>query len=124
MEMRVAFSIDRDNGLDAEIFEHFGHAPYYLLVDISGVHVENISTVMNSYRDVHGPGVVPRLLADYKVNILICRGMGRKAVEYFNLSGIKVIRGAHESVKEVLNDYSNGLLESVDYKPVENWGEM
>lgn len=47
----------------------------YLLVDISGVHVENISTVMNSYKDV-------------------------------------------------LNDYSNGLLESVDYKPVEYWGEM
>ena len=124
MEMRIAFPVNKDDGLNAEIFEHFGHAPFYLLVDISNNYIGNITTIANSYRDVHGPGDVPRLLADHKVNILICRGMGRKAVEYFNSLGIKVIRGPYGYVKEVLDDYLNGLLKSIDYKPEKKWGEM
>ncbi len=34
MEMRIAFPVHDHRGLDDEIFEHFGHAPAFLLVDV------------------------------------------------------------------------------------------
>lgn len=121
--MRIAFPVDKESGLDSEIFDHFGHAPYYLIVDVSNGNIDNIEVIKNSYRESHGPGVVPKLLADHGVNVLICRGVGRKARGYFESLDIKVIRGAYGHVKEAVESYLEGLLESKDYKPKEKWME-
>ena len=121
--MRVAFPVSDEKGLDSYIFEHFGHAPYFLIVQVSNGSVTDFTVVKNMYEAEHGPGVVPRLLAEHNVDILICRGMGRRAIEYFDSLGIKVIRGAYGRVKDIINMYLKGLLESTDYKPREKWGE-
>lgn len=121
--MRIAFPVGDKKGLDSYIFEHFGHAPYFLLVDISEREVKDFSVVENFYEEDHGPGVVPRLLVDHNVDLLICRGMGRRAVEYFESLGVKVVRGAYGRVRDIINMHLNGLLESTDYKPREKWGE-
>ncbi len=121
--MRIAFPVEDHRGLDDRIFEHFGHAPAFLLVDVDGEgRVTGVSTLDNTFQGHHGPGMVPALLARAGVNVLICRGLGRRAMEYFRQLGIEVIGGASGRVGEVLNLYLSGLLESRDYRPAERWG--
>ncbi len=121
---RIAFPVHDHMDLDDVLFEHFGHAPAYLLVDVSeDGKVIRTETLDNIYREEHGPGVVPSLLANAGVNTLICRGMGRKAVDYFQQYGISVIMGAYGKVKDVLDLYLSGRLTSIEYRPRDRWKE-
>lgn len=63
------------------------------------------------------------MLADASVNVLICRGLGRRAVEYFQKYGITVIRGAYGygRVRDVLEMYLANTLASREYKPSKKW---
>ncbi len=119
---RIAFPVQDHLGLDDIIFEHFGHAPAYLLIDISqdGT-ILKTQVLDNPYQEEHGPGVIPSLLANAGVNVLICRGMGRRAVEYFQQYGITVIRGAYGRVRDVLEMYLANTLVSKEYKPSKKW---
>ncbi len=121
---RIAFPVQDHKELDDIIFEHFGHAPAYLLVDISpDGSILKVEVLDNYYQEEHGPGVVPSLLANAGVNVLICRGMGRRAVDYFQQYGIRVIRGAYGRVRDVLELYLSGRLASIEYRPRRRWKE-
>jgi len=119
---RIAFPVQDHLGLDDMIFEHFGHAPAYLLIDISqdGT-ILKTEVLDNPYQGEHDPGVIPSLLANAGVDVLICRGMGRRAVEYFQQYGVAVIRGAYGKVRDVLEMYLANTLVSTEYKPSKKW---
>lgn len=120
--MRIAIPVgDGQKGLENETFEHFGHAPYFLLVDIDDKKVVNIKALKNPYADEHAPGQVPKLLSENNVKILICRGVGRRAMEIFRQLGIEVIRGAQGKAGQVIEAYLKGELISKEYKPSKKW---
>jgi len=122
--VKMAFPISNHKGLNDHIFEHFGHAPAFLIVEISeDKKVLNIDIIDNIYQETHSPGEVPSLLANKNVKILICKGIGRRAIELFEQSGIKVIKGISGRVKDVLKEYLSGKLESKDYWPRQKWSK-
>ena len=47
--IRLAIPVSDDRGLDSFIFEHFGRAPYFVIVDIRGNEILNIKSVKNSF---------------------------------------------------------------------------
>ncbi len=119
--MRIAFPVHDHRGLAEEIFEHFGHAPAFLLVDVENGAVKSYETVGNPHSGEHGPGVVPYFLAQQGVNVLICRGVGGRARLFFQQLGIEVITGARGKVRDVLEAYLSGRLVSLPYEPREKW---
>ncbi len=123
MPIRVALPVHDHEGLDDHIFEHFGHAPAFLIIDILEGEIVSMKTVDNAYMDEHTPGSVPSFLAELGVNVLICRGVGRRALLFFDQLGIEVIRGASGKVRDVIEEYISGRLESRDYEPSEKWHE-
>ena len=50
--MKVCFPVEEDRGLDSTVFDHFGSAPLYLLVDPKS---EEVTPVENPNRN-HPPG--------------------------------------------------------------------
>lgn len=48
--------------------------------------------------------------------LVIVRGIGRRAIAAFEAMGVKVIRGASGTVKEVVNQYLSGQLKDSDYE--------
>jgi len=122
--IRVAIPVQDKRGLEDEIFEHFGHAPYFLLVDVENNEITTIEIVENPYASQHGPGLVPQFLKEKDVNILICMGIGRRALDFFNRLGIEVITGAMGKVEEILNEYLKGSLASREYTPARKWGDL
>ncbi len=119
--MRIAFPVYDHRGLNEEIFEHFGHAPAFLLVEVEGGTVRSYETVENPHSEEHGPGVVPSFLAQLGVDVLICGGMGGRARLFFQQLGIEVITGAQGKVSEILEAYLSGKLMSLPYEPREKW---
>jgi len=103
--MRIALPISDERGLESNIYEHFGHAPYYLLIDIEDSEIKKTEIIQNFYKDMHGPGSIPSFLAKNGVNMLICEKVGTRAREFFNRYGVKVLTGFSGKAKDILYKY-------------------
>lgn len=120
--MRIAFPVGGRGDLDEHILEHFGHAPAFLLIDLDDEgKIIGMRRLDNPLQDQHEPGAIPDLLAR-GVNLLICGGLGRRAIEHLGRLGIEVVRGVSGSVRDALNLYLRGELRSADLRPRRKWG--
>jgi len=119
--LRIALPVDR-NAEDATIFEHFGRAPYYMLVDIENGKIRKIEFIKNPMID-HRPGDIPNMLRYHGVNTLICRGIGRRARTFFQQYGIEIITGAGGKALDAIKMFLEGKLISREYIPRQRWHE-
>ncbi len=91
---------------------HFGHCETFtfLETDKDEKTIEKIST---SKPPAHEPGVLPRWLAEQKVDLIIAGGMGMRAQQLFANAGIKVVVGVEgESPEAIAGKFLAGNLSS------------
>jgi predicted Fe-Mo cluster-binding NifX family protein len=112
--MRVAVSADNDNGLDSVVSPHFGRCPYYVLVDVDGREVSQVSAVENPYYGHHQPGQVPGFIQGQGANVMLSGGMGRRAIGFFQQYGIQAVTGATGTVRHALEQYLGGALQGAE----------
>ncbi len=104
--MRICFTSDQKNGLDSILSYHFGHCPYFVLVDVDEKgNISNVESIPNPLADEHNPGELPSFMKSKQVSVVITGGLGPKAQQYFSDLGIKSIVGARGKVREVLEEY-------------------
>ena len=113
--MRIAFPVNNAYGLDASISEHFGHCPFFVLVDIQDGKIDPVQTVRNPDFSDHQPGSIPRFIHSHGVNVMVAGGMGRRAVDFFDQLGIRAVTGASGTVRQGLEAFLQGLLDGVAY---------
>ena len=126
--MKICFTADEPNGLESVLSYHFGHCPYYVIVDVEGNEVKNVRSIPNPMADEHNPGDLPAFMKEQGINIIITGGMGPKAQQYFEDYGIKPVTGTYGRVKDVLEEYLHGKVsygtteatEPHEYKKDEN----
>jgi predicted Fe-Mo cluster-binding NifX family protein len=86
--------------VDGKLSPHFGHCAAFALIETDA---EN---AIKERRDVeappHEPGLLPKWLAERGVNLVICGGMGARALGLFAERGIQVVAGAPADTPEVL----------------------
>ncbi|MDY0189828.1 MAG: NifB/NifX family molybdenum-iron cluster-binding protein [Desulfuromonas sp.] len=88
---------------------HFGHCASFTIVTIDANN--NISATEEVEAPPHEPGLLPAWLGERDVNLIIAGGMGQRAQQLFNDSGIKVVVGAPaESVQVIVDNYLAGNL--------------
>jgi len=112
--MIIAIPVLSDNGVNSLISEHFGHAPYFAFVLIENSQIKSIEIEENPHQE-HGPGVIPNYVKSHGADLIIVRGIGQRAVAFFEELGIKVIRGAEGSVESIVNQYLAGELKDSNY---------
>ncbi len=118
--MRVAIpSYECD--LNSNVFEHFGRAPCYIIIDIENGEIRSVNYIENPNIEEHSPGEIPRLLHENNVDVLIARGVGRRAIFFFSELGINVITGATGRIKDIIEKFIRGELYSTPYEPREKW---
>ncbi len=120
--MRIAISIENNNGLESTVAHHFGRCPYFALVDVSGKEVDGINIIVNPFFGNHQPGQVPGFINSQKANVMLSGGMGGRAIQFFQQFGIETATGASGTVRNALEKYLGGELsgaapckESVDH---------
>lgn len=112
--MRIAISADDNNGLDSVVSPHFGRCPYYVLVDVDGCEVKQVSVVESPFYGRHQPGQVPGFIHSQGADVMLAGGMGRRAIGFFREYGIEAVTGAAGSVRHALEQYLGGALQGAD----------
>jgi predicted Fe-Mo cluster-binding NifX family protein len=108
--MRIAISIEDNNGLESTVAHHFGRCPYFALVDVNGKEVEALNIIVNPFYAGHEPGQVPGFIHSQKADVMLSGGMGGRAIQFFQQFGIKTATGAAGAVRTALEGYLGGEL--------------
>jgi len=108
--MRIAVSAESDSGLESKVSPHFGRCPYYVLVDLEGDGVPQVTTITNPYYSNHQPGQVPAFIRSQGADVMVSGGMGARATAFFSQYGIEVATGASGTVAEAIKRYLRGEL--------------
>jgi len=95
-------------GLDDYVCEHFGRAPTFTVVDLSSKKVE---VVPNTSQHMGGMGYPPEIMQNLGVEVVICSGLGPRAIKMFEQFGIEVYVGASGTVKEAIQAWQAGKLQ-------------
>lgn len=109
--LRVAVSADDGNGLDSIVSPHFGRCPYFIVVDLEGCQVQQVTAVENPFYRHHQPGQVPRFIREHGADVMLTGGMGRRAIALFEQYGIQAVTGAASTVRRSLEQYLGGGLQ-------------
>ena len=108
--MRVAISIDTNDGLDSIVAHHFGRCPFFAIVDLDGDEIKAVEVVENPYYAHHQPGEVPGFIHEHNATVMLSGGMGRRAIDFFQQYGIETATGANGTVRNTLQEYMDGKL--------------
>ena len=106
--MRICIPTLGQNGLDERIGEHFGRVPTYTIIDLE---TDEVTVIPNTSHHMGGSGNPPELMAQGGVDVMICQGLGRRAISMFEDLGITVYIGASGSVKDAIKMFQEGTLQ-------------
>jgi predicted Fe-Mo cluster-binding NifX family protein len=106
--MKICIPTMGENGLDEMVGEHFGRVPTYTIVDLD---TNEVKVVPNTSEHMGGVGYPPEIMAREGVHILVCRGLGRRAIGMFDQTGIDVYIGASGTVKDAIAAFRQGILQ-------------
>ena len=94
-------------GLEDTIGEHFGRVPTYTIFD-SGT--QQVEVVENTSEHAGGVGLPADILSKLDINVLLCRGAGRRALDIFGRNGIEVCVGIEGTAGEAIYAWKTGTL--------------
>lgn len=96
--MKVGFAVQVNQGLESVVYDHFGSAPAFIIVDTE---LEQISTVDNSNAShVHGACNPVAALGGNSIDALVVGGIGAGAIMKLNALGVKVYNAGAATVSE------------------------
>lgn len=111
MTTRIVIPVEDQKGLESQLAEHFGHAPYYAIVELDeNKQVSNIHTELNKSEHVGGTGLPHEQLLLLKPNVFVVRGMGPGCLASIRSYGINVLQANGNTVKEIVDFYIAGNL--------------
>lgn len=97
---------------DGKLCLHFGHCEQFAIIDYDGEKKEIVSSEYES-PPPHQPGALPRWLSQHKVKTVLAGGMGNRAKELLQQSGIEVMTGCPADAPEnLVQRYAEGKLET------------
>lgn len=105
--MKIAVPVETNEGLKSIVAGHFGHAPYYAFVEGKTRHCV---IVPNASSHNGGDKLPPEWLFDEGVNVLICNGLGARAIGLCTQLGIEVYITEEQTVGESLGAFEAGTL--------------
>jgi predicted Fe-Mo cluster-binding NifX family protein len=116
--MKICFPIAENMGLASRVFDHFGSAPEFLLVDTT----TNEFKIIGNGDRVHQHGACNPLagLGGHPVDAIVVGGIGRGALFKLNAAGIRAFRALNGSVADNIQMLKDGVLQ--EYLPSHTCG--
>jgi predicted Fe-Mo cluster-binding NifX family protein len=108
--MKIAISAESGQGLDSQVAQHFGHAPFFIVANIENGAVTATLDIANPFAEAHQPGQIPDFIKQQGVDVMLSGAMGGRAIEFFREAGIRTATGASGTVRASLDSYLAGTL--------------
>ncbi len=106
--MKICIPSMGNRGLDEQVGEHFGRVPIYTIYDSD---TKDIKAVPNDSSHTGGSGYPAENIAKLGVDIMLCGGLGKRAIQMFEEAGICVYMGATGTIKDAISSWENNSLE-------------
>jgi predicted Fe-Mo cluster-binding NifX family protein len=96
--MKVCFPVQQDEGIESTVYNHFGSAPLFIVVDTE----TNLVATINNRDQHHSHGACNpmKALDNQKVDAVVVGGIGAGALTRLNQLGISVHRAQAATVRE------------------------
>ncbi len=105
--MRIAVPTNENKGLDSDVAYHFGRCKSFIVLDENGKIVELLD---NASEHMGGTGLPPELMKKHNIDVLLCQGLGPRAIELSQKLGISVYTSQAKTVKEIFGLWKSGKL--------------
>ena len=102
--MNAKIAIACDNG---RVAEHFGRCENFLILEVKDGRIVSERVLA---APEHVQGAFPKFLAEQGVDMLICCGIGPKALELMQHYGIEVIAGIEGDIASVIEMFLKNEL--------------
>ena len=109
--MKVGFTVQVNEGIESKVYDHFGSAPVFIIVDTEQ---KDVLTVDNKdLHHVHGACNPIMALDGKSVDAMVVGGIGAGALVKLNAIGIKVYGAGASTVKENLGLLNENKLQEL-----------
>jgi predicted Fe-Mo cluster-binding NifX family protein len=109
--MKVGFAVHEVEGVESKVYDHFGSAPAFLIVDTDGKEVVTVNN--QDLHHVHGACNPIMALDGKSVDAMVVGGIGSGAITKLNAMGVKVYAAGAPTVKENLELLSQNKLQEL-----------
>lgn len=113
--MKIVIPTEGKKGPDDKVAEHFGRCATYTFLDETGRVIEIID---NTSTHMGGAGLPPELMKKHGANILLCRGLGPRALDLCRQFGIEVYVNQVETVREFFDLWKTEKLKKAGSEDV------
>jgi len=105
--MKIVIPTNDRKGLNDKIAEHFGRCLTYTFLNEKG---EVIEIIDNTSEHMGGVGLPPELMKKHGADVLLCKGLGPRAINLCQELGIDVYVYQAETVKDIFKLWQNKKL--------------
>jgi predicted Fe-Mo cluster-binding NifX family protein len=108
IKMKICIPTQTASGRDSDVSEHFGSSAFFTIYDDA---TDSFDAVANSNQHhAHGSCHPISVLGDRKVDAVVCRGMGARAVQGLMEVGIKVYVCNAGTVGQAIKEANDNVL--------------
>ncbi|MFN2443902.1 MAG: NifB/NifX family molybdenum-iron cluster-binding protein [Thermoanaerobaculia bacterium] len=107
--MKICIPTDDDRGLLSSLSPHFGRAAYLTVVDLESGAVEAFANGHDDSR--HGHCDPATRVREHGARVVICGGLGRRALASLTEAGVRVFLTSETLSREAARAFSEGRTE-------------
>jgi len=104
---KLCIPTEGGGGLNGRVGEHFGRVPTFTLVDSDSGEVEVLD---NTSEHMGGMGLPADLLVRAGAEVVLCQGLGRRAIQLLSEAGVSVCTGVSGTVAEAVAAWKGGAM--------------
>jgi predicted Fe-Mo cluster-binding NifX family protein len=112
--MKIAVSSNDNAGLESTVSGHFGHCPFFTIVNVDDKKIGICSIAGKSFCTGAPTFEIPAFLQSQGVQVIMSGGMGGRAIDFFKQNGIEVITGCAGKVQESIENYLAGNISAAE----------
>ena len=105
-----------EKGIEGGVAGHFGNATHFVVAEMEEGKVKSTKLVKSLHAGQHVPGALPKFVKELKADVIMTGGIGPMAIKLFNDYKIKLVIGVEGKVKDALEQYAKGNIESEENK--------
>ena len=104
---RICIPTATNGGLDDSVGEHFGRVPTYTILSTD---TQQVEVVPNDSEHTGSTGLPADILSALGIDVLLCKGAGRRALDIFANHGITVCIGVDGTARDAIAAWDAGSL--------------